>query len=149
MSSGSAGRRPTTRPTPSRWPIWRPRCSPATRDYPRLGDGYGHDTVTFKGVVGLELKARGFDVGLEVYEDEDYFDARAEIVITSPDLGDGAPVHVTDDGSITWTRDYWAEAATVIWEPDFCGQIADPQKVAAAVVATITAAMSHLAPAGR
>jgi hypothetical protein len=119
------------------------------RDYPRLGNGYGHDTVTFKGVVGLELKARGFDVGLEVYEDEDYFDALAEIVITSADPGDGATVHVTDDGSITWTRDYWAEAATVIWEQDFCGQIADPEKVAAAVVATITAAMSHLAPAGR
>jgi hypothetical protein len=119
------------------------------RDYPRLGDGYGHETVTFKGIVGLELKARGFDVGLEVYEDEDYFDAQAEIVVTSPDPGDGATVHVTDDGSITWTRDYWAEAATVTWEPDFCGSIAAPEKVATAVVATITAAMSHLAPAGR
>jgi hypothetical protein len=119
------------------------------RDYPRLGNGYGRDTVTFKGVVGLELKARGFEVGLEVYEDEDYFDARAEIVVTSPDSGSDATVHVTDDGSITWTRDYWAEAATVIWEPDFCGSIADPGKVAAAVVATITRAMSHLAPAGR
>lgn len=119
------------------------------QDYPRLGDGYGHDTVTFKGVVGLELKARGFDVGLEVYEDEDYFDARAEIVVTSPDSGGEATVHVTDDGSITWTRDYWAEAATVVWEPDFCGRIADPEKLAGAVVATITAAMSHLAPAGR
>jgi hypothetical protein len=119
------------------------------QDYPRLGDGYGHDTVTFKGVVGLELKARGFDVGLEVYEDEDYFDARAEIVVTSPDPGQAATVHVTDDGSITWTRDYWAEAATVTWEPDFCGRIADPEKLAGAVVATITRAMSHLPPADR
>ena len=119
------------------------------RDYPRLGDGYGHETVTFKGIVGLELKARGFDVGLEVYEDEDYFDARAEIVVTSPDSGGEATVHVTDDGSLTWTRDYWAEAATVIWEPHFCGRISDLEKVAGAVVATITAAMSHLAPAGR
>jgi hypothetical protein len=119
------------------------------QDYPRLGNGYGHDSVTFKGIVGLELKARGFDVDLEVYEDEDYFDPRAEIVVTSPDSGEDATVHVADDGSITWTRDYWAEAATVIWEPDFCGWIADPEKVAAAVVATITRAMSHLAPAGR
>jgi hypothetical protein len=101
------------------------------QDYPRLGDGYGHDTVTFKGIVGLELKARGLDVGLEVYEDEDYFDARAEIVLTSPGSEDDAAVHVTDDGSITWTRDYWAQAATVAWGPDdCCGWIADPQKVA-------------------
>jgi len=56
---------------------------------------------------------------------------------------------VTDDGSIIWTRDYWAEAATIIWEPEFCGWIADPAKVADAVVAIITRAMSQLAPAGR
>jgi hypothetical protein len=119
------------------------------KDYPRKGNGYGHDSITFKGIVGLELKARGFEVDLEVDEDEDYFDARAEIVVTNPRSGEDAAVHVADDGSVTWTRDYWAEAATVIWEPEFCGWISDPEKVAAAVVATITWAMSHLAPAGR
>ena len=49
-------------------------------DFPRLGRGYAHEGITLKGIVGLELKARGFDVDLEVYEDKDYFDARAEIV---------------------------------------------------------------------
>ncbi len=116
--------------------------------YPRLGTGYGHGSVTFKGIVGLELKARGFHVDLEVYQDEDYFDARAEIVVTSTGSGDGATVYVTDDGSVTWTRDYWAEAATVAWGPDdYCGWIADPGKVAADVVTRVTRAMSHLAPA--
>src|SRR6266567_1049965 len=62
--------------------------------YPRLGTGYGHGSVTFKGIVGLELKARGFHVDLEVYQDEDYFDARAEIVVTSTGSGDGATVYV-------------------------------------------------------
>jgi hypothetical protein len=120
-----------------------------TEDFPRRGNGYGHDGITLKGIVGLELKARGFDVDLTVYEDKDYFDARAEIVVTSPGSGDDATVYVTDDGSLTWTRDYWAEAATIVWEPDFCGWIADPEKVAGAVVATITGAMSQAAPAAR
>lgn len=115
------------------------------QDYPRLGSGYGHDTVTFKGVVGLELKARGLAVGLEIYQDEDYFDASAVIVVTSPDSEADAAVHVADDGNITWTRDYWAEAAAAAWTPDSCGRIADLEKVAGAVVATITQAMSQLA----
>src|SRR5260221_1418620 len=118
-------------------------------DYPRRGNGHGHGGVTFKGIVGLELKARGFDVDLEVYQDADYCDAHAEIVVTNPGTEEDAQVHVTDDGSLTWIRDYWAEAATIIWEPEFCGWIADPATVAGAVVETITRAMSHVAPAGR
>lgn len=120
-----------------------------SQDYARRGNGYGHDSITFKGIVGLELKARGLAVDLEVYEDKDYFDARAEIVVTNPASGQDATVHVADDGSIIWTRDYWAEAATIIWEPEFCGWIADPAKVAGTVVETITRAMSRLALADR
>jgi hypothetical protein len=40
-------------------------------DFPRLGRGYEHEGITLKGIVGLELKARGMDVGLNVYPDED------------------------------------------------------------------------------
>jgi len=43
------------------------------QDYPRRGNGYGRDGLTFKGIVGLELKARGFGVELEVYEDEEAY----------------------------------------------------------------------------
>jgi hypothetical protein len=114
-------------------------------DHPRRGNGYGRDSITFKGIVGLELKARGLAVDLKVYEDKDYFDAQAEIVVTNPASGEDATVLVTDDGSIIWTRDYWAEAATITWEPDFRGWIADPAKVADAVVQTISRAMSRLA----
>jgi len=111
-------------------------------DYPRRGKGYERPGLTLKGIVGLELKARGLDVDLEVYEDEHYFDAQAEIVVTNPGTGGDAKVRVTDDGSVTWARDYWAEAATIIWEPEYCGWIADPAEVAGAVVETITRAMS-------
>lgn len=118
-------------------------------DYPRQGNGYDRSGITLKGIVGLEPKARGLFVDLEVYEDEHYFDAQAEIVVTNPDTEEDAKVHVTDGGSITWTRDYWAGAATIIWEPEFCGWIADPAKVAGAIVETITQAMSQVRPAGQ
>jgi hypothetical protein len=116
-------------------------------DYPRRGEGYGHPGITFKGVVGLELKARGLDVELEVCKDEAFFGVHAEIVVTSPGAGGDAKVYVADDGSVTWSRDYWAEAATIVWEPEYSGWIADPAKVADAVVKTITRAMSQVCPA--
>jgi hypothetical protein len=78
-----------------------------TDQYRRLAGGYRRDGITFKGIVGRELKARGLDVELAVYEDEDYFDVTAEIVITVPGSEDTAKVCVTDEGCLTWTRDYW------------------------------------------
>jgi hypothetical protein len=112
-------------------------------EFPRRGEGYERPGITLKGIVGLELKARGLDVGLEVCKDEDCFDAQAGIVATNPGDEDDARVYVTDDGGVTWARDYWAEAATIIWEPEYCGWIADPGKVAASVVETITRAVSR------
>lgn len=115
-------------------------------DFPRLGRGYGHEGITLKGIVGLELKARGLDVDLNVYPDEDYFDALAEIVVTSPGSEEDAKVCVTDDGCLIWMRDYWDEAAASASEPNLCGSITDPAAVAAAVVETVTRAMSYLRP---
>jgi hypothetical protein len=109
--------------------------------HPRLRRRRELDGITFKGLVGLELKARGLDVELAVYTDDDYFDAFAEIVATAPGTGDEARVCVADDGCVTWTRSYWAEAATIMLEPEFRGWIADPASVAAAIVTTVTRAM--------
>ena len=78
---------------------------------PRLGSGYQRENVTFKGIVGLELKARGLDVELAVYCDETAFD---EIVATVPGTGEGGgQVCVADDGGLTWTRDYLAGGAAL------------------------------------
>jgi hypothetical protein len=55
-----------------------------------------------------------------------------------------AQVHVADDGSITWLRDYWAEAGTIVWEPEYRAWIADPATVANSVVETITRTMSQV-----
>jgi hypothetical protein len=117
--------------------------------YPRPAGGYRREGITFKGIVGRELKARGLDVGLEVYEDEDYFDAHAEIIVTNPGGQDDAQVRVTDEGCLTWTRDYWGQTATIVFEPDLCGWITDPADVAASVVATITQAMACLHHSGQ
>jgi hypothetical protein len=117
--------------------------------YECLAGEYRCDGITFKGIVGRELKARGLDVGLAVYEDEDYFDVRAEIVITVPASEDGAEVRVADDGWLTWTRDYWGQTAAIVFEPEFCGWITNPGHVAASVVATIMPALSCLCRLGR
>jgi hypothetical protein len=116
---------------------------------PWPASAHGPDCLTFRGLAGLELRARGFDVGLAVCADEEYLDVRAEIVVTCPGAADGAAVHVTDDGSLTWARDRWPEATTMVRAPGYCRWITDPAKLAAAVVRTITRAMSQPALAGR
>lgn len=116
---------------------------------PRLGSGHQFENVTFKGLVGLELKARGLDVELAVYCDETAFDTFAEIIATVPGPSDvGGQVCVTDEGGLTWTRDYLAEAAALVSAPGLCGQAADPARVASSVVEAVTRAMSLLHPAG-
>jgi hypothetical protein len=99
---------------------------------PRLGSGHQRENVTFKGIVGLELKARGLDVELAVYCDETVFDTFAEIVVTVPGAGDDGQVCVTDDGGLAWT----------------CGYQADPAAAAGSVVEAVTRAMSCLYPVG-
>ena len=119
---------------------------------PRLGSGHQLETVTFKGMVGLELRARGLEVELAVYCDETSFDTFAEIIATVPGPGDGGgQVCVTDEGGLTWTRDYWAETAAIASETKPWGQPADPVSIAGSVVEAVTRAMSLLgsAEAGR
>lgn len=102
----------------------------------------------FKGIVGLKLKALGLDGELVVYSDETAFDTFAEIIATVPGPGnDGGQVCVTDEGGLTWTRDYWAGTAAVVSAPGLCGQVADLASVAGSVVGAVTRAMSLLRPA--
>jgi hypothetical protein len=114
---------------------------------PRLGSGRQRENVTFKGIVGLELKARGLDVELAVYRDETAFDVIAEIIATVPGQGaGGGQVCVADDGGLTWTRDYLAEAAALSG-PGLVGQAADPATIAGLVVEAVTRAIALLRPA--
>jgi hypothetical protein len=104
-------------------------CTPPQ---PCLASGHLRQNITFKGIVGLELKARGLDVELAVYCDEAVFDTFTEIIATVPVSGNDAQVCVTHDGGLTWTRDYQS----------------DPAAVARFVVEAVTQAMSCLRPGG-
>jgi len=86
-------------------------------------------------------------VELAVYRDETAFDVFAEIVVTVPGTGDGGgQVCVADDGGLTWTRDYLAEAAALSG-PGLVGQAADPATIAGLVVEAVTRAIALLLPA--
>jgi hypothetical protein len=89
--------------------------------FPRQGDGYGKQ-LTLKGVVGRELAARGLDVTLDVYEDEECYDVAADIVAANPAARAECLVWVSDGGVITWRSDYSERAAT---DADVARDIAD------------------------
>jgi len=105
--------------------------------FPRLGDG--RSNVTFKGLVAHELAARGMEVELAVYADEDAFDAFAEIVATGP--GGCSQVHVSDDGGLTWIREAPAGASSTAGRR---GPSATPGSIAAEVVEAVGWAMDYL-----
>lgn len=115
----------------------------------RPGDQREPAGLTLKGAVGVDLRARGLTVALNVCEDELYFDAETEIVVTSPGSDPAAEVRITDNGSFTWQRDYWPEAATSSWEPEFHWWITDAAKLADAITAKLTQAISQCLPAVR
>jgi hypothetical protein len=108
--------------------------------HPREAERHG---LTLKGIVGRELRDRGLAVALNVYADEIGLDTYTEIVVTSPDSTQDAEVRVTDDGGLTWLRDYWAEAAAITLEPTFSWSIPDPAKLADDIAATVTLAISR------
>jgi hypothetical protein len=101
------------------------------KGYPRRGAGYGQPGITLKGIAGLELKTRGFDVALEVYEDYACYDVFAAIVVTNPRTRTNATVRVGDDGIIIWEQDYPAGPAGT-----------PPAKLADSIAATLTQAFS-------
>lgn len=86
---------------------------------------------------------------LEVYADEDFFDARAGIVATAPGGGQDTRVCVTDDGCLTWTRGHWPQTAIIASGPQLYGWVTNPAAVAAAVVEEVTPRPRRTAPRPR
>jgi hypothetical protein len=110
------------------------------------GECGGRADLTLKGRVGRELRARGLQVGLEVYPDELSFEAHAAIVASAPGTDLDAEVRVTDDGWLSWEHDYAADEAAICPGPDRTAWIADPVKVAGDIVAAVTLALSQSLP---
>jgi hypothetical protein len=111
-------------------------------DNPRQGSGYDPRGLSFKGIVGNELRARGFDVGLEVYEDNELFEAFTEIVVTNPAIHPNASVRITNDGAIAWECDYPYEVAAITDTPEYSAVLADPAGLADSIVTTVAHAIS-------
>jgi hypothetical protein len=107
--------------------------------------------LTFKGIVGMDLKAGGFTVALNVYPDDYCYDVTAEITVTGPRAGNSGTVYVTDDGGLTWHRDYWDGHAETTRQPEFRTWLPDPPAVARAIAADVSRALSagHAVPAAR
>jgi hypothetical protein len=115
-------------------------------DYQDAGPAYSGEDLTLKGIVGLELRARGLDVALEVYADDEFLDVDARIAVTSPPAGTDAQVRVSDDGSIRWDRCYGvSEYAVVTWEPEYSVSLRC-EAIARDVAGKVTQAMLRPVP---
>lgn len=109
--------------------------------YPcQVGSDNAHG-MSFKGTAGTELRARGFDVGLEVYEDNDRLEVFAEIVVTNPVIHPNASVRISDDGGISWERDYPCEVAVIAGTQEYLDVLADPGGLADSIVSTVARAV--------
>jgi hypothetical protein len=120
----------TGRPGPGRWE----------------GNSSDRPNLTLKGRVGRELQARGLHVELEVYPDDEIFEAGTVIVASAPSTCLDAEVRLDDYGRLGWERDYGTEEAAIRPEPDSAAWLADPVKVAGDIVAAVTLALSHGLP---
>ena len=111
---------------------------PGTRHPDTVSSG----DITFKGIVGMDLRAAGFTVELNAYTDDHYYDVIADITVTDPRAANSGAVYVTDDGGLTWQRDYWEDHAATEWKPRFRTWLPDPSAVARAIADDVSRALS-------
>lgn len=111
-----------------------------------LGRGYAVAGITFKGIVGLELRARGIETELEIYPDDIFLDAEAGIRAGSPRHGSDSEFHLADDAGMLWIRDYWAEHCAQRLEPEFSAWLEGKDEIAADIADTLTLAADLLCP---
>jgi hypothetical protein len=110
--------------------------------YPFPGGGYDPRGMSFKGIVGNELRARGFDVGLEVYEDNDNFEVSTEILAANPVIHPNADVRISGNGEITWECDYPYEVRAITDTPAYFAVLANPGGLADSIAGTVSRAIS-------
>jgi hypothetical protein len=118
-------------------------------DHEDPGQAYSGEDLTLKGIVGIELRARGLHVELDVYADNEFLDVDAQIVVTSPPAGTDAQIRVSDDGAVRWNRRYTSpEYASITWEPDYLVTLRH-EKIALDVAQKIAQATLMPAPGHR
>lgn len=118
-----------------------------TGPFEYLGDGHGKGGISFKGIVGLELRARGLSAELKTFEDAQYLNAEAWVRVTNPQDGSDSEIFLGDDAEITWVRDYQAEYSAEKWEPEFPPQLERKDEIADDIANRIASAADLLCPA--
>lgn len=111
-------------------------------NHPSLGNARRLPGMLFKGIVGHELRARGFNVALQVYEDNHLFDVWADIIVTNHAACAYEFIHIADDGSIAWEREYPYEVRAVTKSPKFLEVFADYRSLADSIAATAARAVA-------
>lgn len=115
---------------------------------PRHRETGGRDLL-LKGISGMDLRHRRFDITLSVFPDDRYFDV-AEISAAAPrsgtDSGDTGTVHLADDGILRWKRSYQPGRAQTRHTPS-PARLPGPADVAASTAGTVTAAVRTARPA--
>ncbi len=73
----------------------------------------------------------------------------ADITVTDPRAENSGAVYVSDNGGLTWHRDYWDEHAANAWQLGFRTWLPDPSAVARAIADDVSRALSvgHDVPA--
>jgi hypothetical protein len=110
--------------------------------HPSQGNGHNLRGTSFMAIAGQELRARGFSVGLEVYQDNRLFEFWAEILIKNVAASANAMVGISDDGSIFWECDYPYEVTEITDSPTYFAVLENHRELTDSIVATVAHAVA-------
>jgi hypothetical protein len=98
--------------------------------------------TSFMGTVGYELRARGFDVCLDVCEDNTLLEVWADILVKNPTARTDAIIRVSEDGAISWESDYPYEIAEITDSPTYFAVLENCRELADSIVTAIAHAVA-------
>jgi hypothetical protein len=113
-----------------------------TGNYPCERDWRNTRGMTYMGTVGQELRTRGFDVCLEVHEDNDYLEVFARILVTNPVTRPNAKVRISDDGSVEWQCGYRCELTATTDTSGYLDMLTHLRELANSIAATVAHAIA-------
>jgi len=99
--------------------------------------GGGLRGLSFKGVVGNELRSRGFTVGLMLCEDPDYLEVSSEISVTNSVANPQSSVRIDDSGWIAWECESPFELARISGSRERAAVLASPGELADSIAVTV------------
>jgi hypothetical protein len=98
--------------------------------------------TSFMGIVGHELRARGFDVCLDVYEDNTLFECWADLLVKNPSVRTDTIIRISEDGAIFWESDYPYEIAEITDSPAYFAVLENYRELSDSIVTAIARAVA-------